>query len=227
MKNFLLFLLFVMLSSASYADLRLDASQKPKSISQKLDVFFNAEAVWPYAKINSPDVLRLKERWGEAMVFNYFGGSQFAWIFKGKTYFSSLVSFERKDAVRLENQDIAQIFMFNTDNSIAAIELLKINRNKQIKGQPNFLQVKAMGIAQIIPDAMLITVDYYDSAKFLADQNSDFPVFVSTLLVRFSEDNGKLIIEQDDRCLGNPNKYKTIAAARKAILQCSDASKQR
>jgi hypothetical protein len=225
MKNTLLFFLLALLSLGSYADISLDASQQPKIISQKLDSFFIADAVWPYENVNSPDVLKLKERWEGTMVFNYFGDSQFAWIYKGKTYLSSLVSFERKDAIKLENQDIVQIFMFNPDITVAAISFLKINKNKQIKGQPNLLQVKAMGVAKNVPDAMLITVDYYDSAKFLAGQNDDFPVFTSTLLVRFSDENGKLKIQQDDSCLGNPNNYKTIAAARKALTECTRVQK--
>lgn len=41
-----------------------------------------------------------------------------------------------------------------------------------------------------------------------------------TVLVRFSEQNGKLALIQDDRCLGNPNKYKDIPSARKALSRC-------
>jgi len=41
-----------------------------------------------------------------------------------------------------------------------------------------------------------------------------------TVLVRFSEQNGKLALIQDDRCLGNPNKCKGIPSARKALSRC-------
>ncbi|MTD33135.1 hypothetical protein [Paludibacterium denitrificans] len=41
-----------------------------------------------------------------------------------------------------------------------------------------------------------------------------------TVLIRFAEANDKLTLTQDDHCLGNPNKYKGIPAARKALSRC-------
>lgn len=67
---------------------------------------------------------------------------------------------------------------------------------------------------------MLITLGYIDSAE-PANKNSDPPEFYTTLLLRFKDDNGKLKIEQDDSCLGNPNQYKTVAEARKALSKCT------
>lgn len=84
------------------------------------------------------------------------------------------------------------------------------------------LSVKAMAVAKTIPDAMLVTLGYIDSAE-PASKNSDPTEFSTTLLLRFKNDNGKLKIEQDDSCLGNPNNYKTIAAARKALSTCNTA----
>jgi hypothetical protein len=43
------------------------------------------------------------------------------------------------------------------------------------------------------------------------------------VLVRFVNTDGKLTLTQDDRCLGNPNKYKDIPAARKALARCEGA----
>ena len=82
-----------------------------------------------------------------------------------------------------------------------------------------------MAVAMVIPDAMLITLGYDDSASPADPRNDDPPQFTSTALLRFSEVNGKLKIEQDDSCLGNPNKYKTITAARKALANCSAGGK--
>lgn len=220
MKCVPLFFLLVLISFESIADLRLDTSQEPKKISSSLDSFFNREPVWPYENLNTSEVAKIRERWDEGVMFNYFGGSQFAWIYNGKLYYSSVVSFERKDSIKLENQDIAQIFMFNPDITLAAIGPLKINKDKKIKGRPNFLRVKAMAVAKTIPDAMLVTVDYYDSAKFLTSPSVDFPVLTSTFLVRFNDSSGKLKVEQDDSCLGNPNLLKSITAARKALTTC-------
>jgi hypothetical protein len=73
-----------------------------------------------------------------------------------------------------------------------------------------------MAIAKEVPDAMLITLGYSDSAV-PPDRDNPAQEFITTVLLRFSEQNGKLKIEQDDRCLENPSPFKTIAAARKAL----------
>ena len=115
--------------------------------------------------------------------------------------------------------------MFNGDD----LKLQNVTRRnivrdkKQLVGLPR-CGISAMAVAKVLPDAMLITMEYSDSAE-PADKHSEPPYFYTTALLRFSEVNGKLKIEQDDTCLGNPNKYKTIAAARKALAKCSTGGK--
>ena len=41
-----------------------------------------------------------------------------------------------------------------------------------------------------------------------------------TSLFRLKEDNGRILVEQDDLCLGNPNQIETIPEARKLLKQC-------
>lgn len=77
-----------------------------------------------------------------------------------------------------------------------------------------------MAVAKIVPDAMLVTLSYIDSAA-PADPRNELIEFYTTVLMRFRDDNGTLVVEQDDRCLGNPNKLKTIVAARKALKKCN------
>ncbi|MDR3566379.1 MAG: hypothetical protein P4N59_33815 [Negativicutes bacterium] len=206
----------------SLASLELDTTTTPKSVTQTLDPFFNEEATWPYQNNNNATyIAELKSRWEPPMVFTYFGDSQFSWMFNNKKYYSSLVSFEKKDALKNENQDIAQLFMFNQDRTIASISPITIKKqNAKKSGIPFFLEVKAMAIAKATPDTMLIIIGYIDSKKYLADPHGDLPESTSTILLHFSDESGKLKIEQDDNCLGNPNKYSTIAGARKALKQC-------
>lgn len=225
----LLLLILALLSVNCWADLKLDTSQSPKSVSQLLQPFFNVDANWPYGNESSPEISYLKKNWSwdEPMWFTFNGNTQFAWIFNKKTYLSSVVSFDRKNSIKQENQDIFQLFMFTEKPALTAIAFLKINKIKeQIHGKPYLLFVNAMAVAKEVPDSMLITLVYCDSAEFLTDPHGNPPEYTTTILLRFSEESGKLKIVQDDSCLGNPNQYKTIASARKALKQCVSKNKK-
>ena len=121
---------------------------------------------------------------------------------------------------------VCHLFMFNgKDLKLESVSRLNILRDrKQLVGLPMCFGPQAMAVAKIIPDAMLITLSYVDSAE-PADPRNLPPEFYTTVLLRFSNENGKLKIEQDDSCLGNPNNYKTIAAARKALTKCAVVQK--
>lgn len=215
----LLFVTFTLTFSECRADLTLDPTYTKEKVSKLLEPFFDADAVWPYGNSNSPEILSIKSRWDGPMMFVDSGNTQFAWKYNGRTYFSSTASFDRKDAIRRENQDVEQLFLFNPDRTIAAIALIKINKGKFIKGVP-YIEVKAVGAASVVPDGMILIVDYVDGAKFLANPHGSTPSYLTAVLFRLSDGNGKLKIEQDDRCLGNPNKYKSISAARAALRKC-------
>lgn len=113
--------------------------------------------------------------------------------------------------------------MLTTKGQIAGYTPIDIARSEALlKGKPFCYQVLAMSAPQNIPDSMLITLTYIDSAA-PADPHSDPKEFPMTVLLHFKRENdGKLNITQDDRCLGNPNHYATIASARKALAseQC-------
>jgi hypothetical protein len=40
------------------------------------------------------------------------------------------------------------------------------------------------------------------------------------VLLKLNEQDGKVVIQQDDTCLGNPNQLKDVSAARKALSAC-------
>ncbi|MDE2439867.1 MAG: hypothetical protein KGP14_02490 [Betaproteobacteria bacterium] len=109
--------------------------------------------------------------------------------------------------------------MFSHDLVLKAVAPLDIKRDSQVLlGKPLCRSNMPMSIAKEIPDSMLIVLGYSDSAV-QANPRNDPPEFVTTVLLHFNAEGEKLRIEQDDSCLGNPNKYATIAVARKALKQ--------
>lgn len=223
----------------SHAELQIDASKKPKDVERVLKPLFET-VIRPYGDQHSAD---FGGKYGKQGTFPFYEDSNFAWSINGVTLLSNIASFVPEIAPlqdctpdsnelvpgsrcdwRRERFNVCHLFMFNAQSlKLEAVSRLNIARNKtQLKGLPMCLSVQAMAVAKTIPDAMLVTLGYIDSAE-PANKNSDPTEFSTTLLLRFKNDNGKLKIEQDDRCLGNPNNYKTIASARKALSTCNTA----
>jgi hypothetical protein len=71
-------------------------------------------------------------------------------------------------------------------------------------------------------DALLVPVSYYLTDARLAKkiENIGDGWRHITVLLRLKQVDGKVVIEQDDRCLGNPNRYPDIPSARKALQKC-------
>lgn len=84
--------------------------------------------------------------------------------------------------------------------------------------------VNGIGSAGKERDGVLIPLSYYLTDNTPAKQAKDIGEGwrYMTVFIRFSEVNGKLKLSQDDRCLGNPNKYKDIPSARKALTRCEN-----
>jgi hypothetical protein len=74
---------------------------------------------------------------------------------------------------------------------------------------------------------LLVTSQYFlidsSGAKKIADVGEGW--FRMTTLVRVKSSNGKIEIEQDDACLGNPNQLDTISKARKQLQRCAAGPK--
>jgi hypothetical protein len=72
-------------------------------------------------------------------------------------------------------------------------------------------------------DALLFSLSYYLTDKPLAKKAQDIGDGwrYMTVLLKLSEKDGKVVIDQDDSCLGNPNQLKDVAMARKALSACS------
>lgn len=71
-------------------------------------------------------------------------------------------------------------------------------------------------------DALLFSISYYLTDKPLAKRAQDIgdDWRYMTVLLKLREQDGQVLIDQDDSCLGNPNQYKEIAVARKALAAC-------
>lgn len=245
MKRLPLFLLTASLLACGkplHAELRIDSNKKPNQVTKMLEPLFES-VVRPYNKAHAVE-------FGGAFPtkissYPHFSNSSFAWIFDGKTLYSNVSAYVPEIA-SLENCKpdpdelvpgsrcdwqqkrflVCHLFMFSDPSlKLETVARLNIARDKkQLVGLPRCQSVQAMAIAKTIPDAMLITLGYVDSAE-PADKNSDPQEYSTTLLLRFKDENGKLKIEQDDRCLGNPNQYSTIAAARKVLAHCTAGGK--
>ena len=237
----LLALSLYVFAQPGHAELQLDLSKKPKQVEATLRPLFES-VVRPYGDRHSPD---FGWPWGKNGTSTTYEGSNFLWTFNGVGLFSNVGSFTpeiaqledcKSDSDKLyrghgcdwrrNRFNVCHLFLFNSkDLKLESVTRLDIVRDKkQLVGLPLCLNIQAMAIAKDIPDAMLITMSYIDSAE-RADPKYDPPEFYSTVLLRFSDESGKLKIEQDDSCLGNPNKYKTIAAARKALTNCAKVQK--
>ena len=237
-----LMLALLIFGAHSHAELQLDLSKKPKQVEATLRPLFES-VVRPYGDRHSPD---FGLPWGKNGTSTTYEGSNFLWEFNGMGLFSNIGSFT-PEIVQLEDCksdsdklyrghgcdwrrnrfNVCHLFLFNSkDLKLESVTRLDIVRyKKQLVGLPLCYGPQAMSVAKTVPDAMLVTLEYSDSAE-PADPRNDPPSFFSTVLLRFRNENGKLKIEQDDSCLGNPNKYKTIAAARKALEACTRVQKQ-
>jgi hypothetical protein len=225
------------------ANLALDKSVTPKQLVERLwphnkpiNQIAIIKAVAPYANAHTAD-------WHDGYKTPFYVDRPedsadpvfFAWLFNGHQYISAVVSinsdpvpladYKHEDENPLTDmsswintrQQTCHLFMLNPDLSVNAVFPINIVRVKgRLVGKPRCSYVKAMAVAKAVPDAMLITLGYSDSAA-PADKNESPREFITTVLLRFSEQKGKLNIQQDDRCLENPSPFKTIAAARKAL----------
>ena len=87
--------------------------------------------------------------------------------------------------------------------------------------------MSAIGAANKTNNELLVTMQYFliggESAKEISEIGSGW--FRMTSLFRVKAVNGKIEVEQDDACLGNPNRIDNIPEARKTLRQCAGSKK--
>jgi hypothetical protein len=215
-----------------HAELRIDDSNKSEK-PQKIALPLIEKITEPYGQENSV-VFPYEDK--KALVYDLLD-SNFWWTFNGNKYLSHINTFvsdltpidECKNVTNdnetfckrvKERHYTCHLFMFKEDLSLDSVTPIKINSNREeIRGNSFCAEVKAISTAREIPDAMLITFNYLDSADIPSSPYSP-DYFSITVLLKMKEENGKLKIEQDDSCLGNPNHYNTISKARQALKKC-------
>ncbi|BAL26776.1 hypothetical protein [Azoarcus sp. KH32C] len=157
--------------------------------------------------------------------------SIFAWRISGKRYLSAIGRYT-PDIAPLSDCDtncdwivnshlVCHLFLFGADTlSLASVTPLNIVHDRSLlRGKTRCSSVKAMAVAGAARDSLLITLGYSDSAE-PAEARYDPPEFITTVALHFDPTPGVLRVEQRDDCLGNPNGYQTIAAARKRLREC-------
>ena len=244
-------LLFLFHGLVAHADLRIDKTKKPKAIEATLgkvtanrsgydteNVITPARGIYPASDGTyfGEDALNGKPAYQWLNATSHLDDGFFGWIFNGKSYLSSIGSYVRYDIKSPDmcykslninancylselHSSVCHLFLFDskTVDTVAIVQLNIKRDNNELKGLPSCSGVKAMAVAKELPDAMLITLDYYDNAS----HDSEPASHATTVLLRFSDKNGKLNIRQDDSCLVNPNQYNTITVARNALKQCA------
>jgi hypothetical protein len=113
---------------------------------------------------------------------------------------------------------ICSLFIYDENLKQAAkhdIKLAEANGRTWCNGVRALARVKGQ-------DALLFSLSYYLTDKPLAKKAQDIGDGwrYMTVLLKLSEKEGKVVIEQDDACLGNPNPFKEVSAARKALSAC-------
>lgn len=83
--------------------------------------------------------------------------------------------------------------------------------------------VPAVGVGSKEQNELLVTVQYFPVDRKAASKISEIGSGWSrmTVLLRVKAMHGKVVVEQDNACLGNPNKIESIPDARKTLIRCS------
>ena len=82
--------------------------------------------------------------------------------------------------------------------------------------------VPGIGVFNAERDELLVTVQYFFIDGTHATKVSDLGTGWKrmTVLLRLKTEDGRVRLEQDDRCLGNPNGVETIPDARRQLKRC-------
>lgn len=108
------------------------------------------------------------------------------------------------------------LLFFNAQREWVGMYTIKISE----RDYPHYCNaMPAMGVANKTNNELLVTMQYFllngGGAKKVSELGSSW--IRMTSLFRVKAVNGKIEVEQDDNCLGNPNRIETIPDARKAL----------
>lgn len=109
------------------------------------------------------------------------------------------------------------------------LKILAIHRFEIADPKPGYpafcMGVMGFGMGNKETGSVLVTVQYHDTNSMPVSSPKDIGKgwMRTTRLLRIHEQDGKLSVEEDDRCLGQDNHYWDIPTARKALRQCPAA----
>lgn len=85
--------------------------------------------------------------------------------------------------------------------------------------------VPAVGVYDKKKNELLVTFQYFPIDRKAASKISEVGSgwIRMTSLFRLKEENGRILVEQDDSCLKNPNRIESIPDAKKALKRCNKA----
>lgn len=100
--------------------------------------------------------------------------------------------------------------------------------------QPYFCNaVVSAGVASRMRNELLLTVQYFPLDGQAASEASEIGSTWRRMTIRLrlraaqGKEQGRVAIEQDDGCLGNPNRIETVPDARERLRRCAAASAAR
>ena len=156
----------------------------------------------------------------------YVLGKQYTSAEQYQEYRRSVAS-GKSDSKALPNGGVCELFLYDASLNLLARHKLQLPDEN---GGPWCNGSKALGRARAGMPALLYSVSYYLVGHGRAKRAKDIGKGwrYSTYLIRLERDsNGAVRFVQDDRCLGNPNSYATIAEARKALKGCPNTHHDR
>ncbi|WP_374319186.1 hypothetical protein [Aquabacterium sp.] len=124
-----------------------------------------------------------------------------------------------KRSVPIPGGGVCALFVYDKDLKQVAkheVKLNEANGHTWCNGARALARVKGQ-------DALLFSISYYLTDKPVATKSQDIGGGwrYMTVLLRLREREGRVLIEQDDACLGNPNKIQDLSSARKALVACN------
>ena len=228
-----LFSAAMVVTTTAYAELALDTKYlgSDKEFSQLSETFQVSKFFESHEKQIKADLLASGETAPTSMItWGAFGHAHA--IFNGKDYYLRAFNYQTAEQNRRNRADVhskvipggGACVLYVNDKELNKVASLKISLPEN-----NFGTwcngVAGIGAAGKGRDGVLIPLSYYLTEDSPVKRAKDIGQGwrYMTVLVRFVNTDGKLTLTQDDRCLGNPNKYKDIPAARKALARCEGA----
>jgi len=156
----------------------------------------------------------------------------FRMVWNGANFFVAGATYQSKDQIAARDDALARgthsgpiagggvcaLFVYDDKLKQAAKHEIRIN---EANGHTWCNDARALARVKG-QDALLFSISYYLTDQPLSKRPQDIGDGwrYMTVLLKLRQEGGKVLIEQDDACLGNPNHLKDVVTARKALASC-------